>query len=366
MKHRFGVLDIFRGLFASAVVFYHMSAFSDTPIINNSFIENADMFVDFFFVLSGFVICYTYREIRTGYDWKLFLKKRIYRLYPLYLITLLVFLGVEGIKWQLQNYIHINNYLDNSTITFFTSLFLVNSIKFPGVRDIGWNMVSWSISAEWISYIIFAIACFGLTSLRNDVWKAITYLLLAVISYFMLVHVTGDTKLDYTYDFGFLRGLIGFFTGTVCLYVFDFSYHRVKNMPKMVFSFLEFAILCAITYFVMNGSFYKEIGVVYEFLFFISIYVFAFESGYISQWLNRLSILRKMGKYSYSIYMTHTLLISIVNVIFIRLLKLPPTAYWYLFAVNYLAVYFLSAWTYRHIEMRFSKVKTHHVIKKIT
>ena len=323
------------------------------------------MFVDFFFVLSGFVICYSYREIRAGHDWKLFLKKRIYRLYPLHLVMLLVFLGVEGIKWVLQNHVQINNSLDNSSTTFFTSLLLINSIKFPGVYDIGWNMVSWSISAEWISYIVFASACFGFTKLNFGRWKIIPYLLLAIISYFILIQFTNTTKLDYTWDFGFLRGLIGFFTGTVCLYAFDFTYHRLKNLPKIIFTVLEIAILFAISYFIINGSFYKEIGVIYEFLFFVSIYVFAFEIGYVSQLLNKIGVLKKMGKYSYSIYMTHTLLVSIFNVIFIRIFKLPPTAYWYLLALNYLAVYLLSAWTYENIEMRFSKVKTHHVIKKI-
>ena len=128
---------------------------------------------------------------------------------------------------------------------------------------------------------------------------------------------------------------------------------------------MEAIIVGLIVYFVVNGSVYKEIGVVYEFLFFISIYVFAFEKGYISQSLNNVSVFKKMGKYSYSIYMTHTLLISLFNVVFIRIFKLPPTAYWYLFALNYLAVYFLSAWIYKNIEMRFSKLKSHHVIKKI-
>ncbi|MET4082105.1 peptidoglycan/LPS O-acetylase OafA/YrhL [Pedobacter sp. UYP30] len=365
MKHRFGVLDIFRGLFASAVVFYHMSAFSDTPIINNDFIKNADMFVDFFFVLSGFVICYSYREIATASDWKTFLKKRIYRLYPLHLVMLLVFLLVEGIKLLLQNHVHINNSLDNSTTTFFTSLFLVNSVKFPGVHDIGWNMVSWSISAEWISYIVFSTVCFGLTSLKLGRWKVIPYFLVAIVSYFILLQFTKNTKLDYTWDYGFLRGLIGFFTGTVCLYFFDFSYHRLKEISKVLFTSLEAIVVGLIIYFVVNGTIYKEIGVVYELLFFISIFVFAFEKGYISQALNNVAVFKKMGKYSYSIYMTHTLLVSLFNVIFIRIFKLSPTAYWYLFAVNYLAVYFLSAWTYKNIEMRFSKVKSHHVIKKI-
>lgn len=365
MKHRFNTLDIFRGVFASFVVFFHMGDFADTPVINNSFIRNADMFVDFFFVLSGFVICYSYREINKYSDLKSFLKKRIYRLYPLHLIMLMAFLIIECSKILLRNYVHINSSPDNSISTFFTSLLLLNSVKFPGVTNLSWNYVSWSISAEWISYIIFATSCFLFSKLNLGRWKLIPYLALVVVSYLILIQVTNATKLAYTYNYGFLRGLIGFFTGTVCLYVFDFSYDRLKNISKAVFTILEFIMISAIVYFIVNGAFYKQIGIVYELLFFISIYVFAFESGYISQWLNSVGILKKMGKYSYSIYMTHPFLITLFNLVFLRIFHLPPSAYWYLFALIYLTVYFLSAWTYTHIEMRFSKVKTHHVIKKI-
>jgi peptidoglycan/LPS O-acetylase OafA/YrhL len=70
--------------------------------------------------------------------------------------------------------------------------------------------------------------------------------------------------------------------------------------------------------------------------------------------LNKSGLLHNMGKYSYSIYMIHTLLLSLFNVVFIRLLKLPASAYWYLFIVNYLIIYVVSAWTYKYIEMRFS------------
>lgn len=82
MKHRFEVLDIFRGIFASMVVFFHMCGFSNTIILNNSFILNSDLFVDFFFVLSGFVITYTHQSLARANDMKLFLKKKAFSPVP--------------------------------------------------------------------------------------------------------------------------------------------------------------------------------------------------------------------------------------------------------------------------------------------
>lgn len=41
MKERFAVLD---GIFSSLVVLFHLSAFSVTPILNNEFFYNSDLY----------------------------------------------------------------------------------------------------------------------------------------------------------------------------------------------------------------------------------------------------------------------------------------------------------------------------------
>jgi len=355
MKHRFTVLDVFRGIFASLVVFYHMSAFSDTPLLNNAFIENADLFVDFFFALSGFVICYSYRSIDGSKQMTGFLYKRLIRLYPLHLLMLLVFLAVEGIKHMLAGQVQINNSLDNSVVTFITSLFLVNSIGFPGVRDIGWNMVSWSISAELISYIVFALGCFLLSTPKLDKFKPHVYFIIALMAAILIYRFTGTTRLDYTYNYGFLRGIIGFFTGTLCFYLFKLTYNRVIRWSLLFFTMLEISAVLLVVFLVLNGKEMRYIGLLFEPVFFVSVFIFAFQKGYLSLVLSKISLLEKIGRYSYSIYMVHTLFISIFNVFFIRILKFPPAAYAYLFIINYLVIYLVAAWTYKNIEMRFQQ-----------
>ena len=157
MKHRFEVLDIFRGLFASLVFLFHLGPFANTAILNNRFVENSDMFVDFFFVLSGFVIAYSYQSLADWRQFRLFLKKRVYRIYPLHFVMLLAFVGMEVAKNMLSPYIKVNNLVNpaNNIYTFFTSLFLVNSTPVPGVKDVSWNIPSWSISAEMMAYLVF-------------------------------------------------------------------------------------------------------------------------------------------------------------------------------------------------------------------
>src|SRR5687768_850652 len=142
MKDRFEVLDIFRGLFSSFVVFFHMYGFADTPIINNEFISNSDLFVDFFFVLSGFVIAFNYQFISTGEQLGTFYKKRFFRLYPLHFVVLLLFVGIEFSKHFASGYVHVNKVdnTSNNLITFLTNLFLINSVKVPGVHEVTWNI----------------------------------------------------------------------------------------------------------------------------------------------------------------------------------------------------------------------------------
>src|SRR6478735_5839211 len=136
MKKRFEVLDIFRGVSASMIVLFHMSVYSDTPVINNSFVVNSDHFIDFFFVLSGFVISHSYRHISSVDKLQQFLKKRLLQLYPLHVVMLFAF-GLITIATHLYGeYIPTKSLYNpnNNWMSFISSLFLLKAVKFPGVN----------------------------------------------------------------------------------------------------------------------------------------------------------------------------------------------------------------------------------------
>ena len=93
----FRVLDSWRGIAALLVAIFHLNVFS--PVYSLDFFRNAFLFVDFFFVLSGFVITHSYGDRMGTLDGVgNFAVRRFNRLWPLHAIVLLAFVLVEVAK----------------------------------------------------------------------------------------------------------------------------------------------------------------------------------------------------------------------------------------------------------------------------
>ena len=96
-KQRYAILDGLRGVAAMIVVMFHLfETYSKGPafqIVNHGYLA-----VDFFFVLSGFVIGYAYDDRWNRMSLKDFIKRRLVRLHPMVVMgtligALLFFLG---------------------------------------------------------------------------------------------------------------------------------------------------------------------------------------------------------------------------------------------------------------------------------
>lgn len=79
-EHKFVALDAFRGIAAIIVVVFHIYKVGRPTLFPHGYLA-----VDFFFMLSGFVLTYAYQErLDAGLSTFTFLKMRLARLYPLY------------------------------------------------------------------------------------------------------------------------------------------------------------------------------------------------------------------------------------------------------------------------------------------
>jgi len=114
--------------------------------------------VDLFFILSGFVLTWNYLD-RMGESWSWrsmlhFLWLRLSRVWPVYLVTMhlaalwIIFtLNVGHVPSEAANTLTATNYI--------RQLLLVQLWFAPYFDGTSWDGPAWSISAEWLAYILF-------------------------------------------------------------------------------------------------------------------------------------------------------------------------------------------------------------------
>ncbi|NIJ53358.1 acyltransferase family protein [Dyadobacter arcticus] len=342
MKDRVEQLDGLRGIFSVLVIAHHHNAFKTSPLYDNFFVINSNLFVDFFFVLSGFVIALNYVDrIQSSNDFFIFLKKRFIRLYPLLFFTEIVFLiaNLLGEKSPMKNVGSLG-----SEYYFSTTL---DTITFMGSTPIlgAWianNYPSWSISAEMISYIIFGIVILLLPKL-----KYLAFTILLIISG-IFIFSRGEYLL--AYDYGFVRGLLCF-----CLGIFT---HLLLRRKTFYLSFLEipFLIILVSAMYCAHHWEWNLWKLTFPFLFAIGIVIFTSSTGVVTKMLSTKPF-QYLGKISYSIYLNHAIVLIFVNVALFRLLKSPKSEM--MIAVSLVTSIILtvcySHFTFEIIEKRFSK-----------
>jgi hypothetical protein len=95
---RFYVLDGWRGICALLVALYHLRL--DGYVYDVPAVRNAYLFVDFFFVLSGFVISHAYlSNVDNLNNILVLIIRRLGRLWPLHMVALMAFLVVQLIMY---------------------------------------------------------------------------------------------------------------------------------------------------------------------------------------------------------------------------------------------------------------------------
>jgi peptidoglycan/LPS O-acetylase OafA/YrhL len=146
-----------RFLAAIWVVLYHFQfvIFGLVPELHpvGFLFDSGYLAVDLFFALSGYIIAYQYLGAfpRGRGPYGRFLVKRIARIYPLQLVTLV--LAIATIVVGAAIGIHIPN---DSSFTVWGAIqdaLLIRGWE-PHPTQ-GWNFPAWSLSAEWFAYLLF-------------------------------------------------------------------------------------------------------------------------------------------------------------------------------------------------------------------
>ncbi len=109
--------------------------------------------VTFFFVLSGFILVYTYGGRKL--DLRRFWRARLARLYPVYLLSLLMtgpFFLYATLKINFPDFAWFRNHLSASLL-----LVLAMFQAWVPQAALGWNGVGWAVSVEIFFYLSFPV-----------------------------------------------------------------------------------------------------------------------------------------------------------------------------------------------------------------
>jgi peptidoglycan/LPS O-acetylase OafA/YrhL len=290
---RFEVLDSWRGICALLVALFHFPAAG--WLQTNGFISGSFLFVDFFFVLSGFVIAHAYTERLTdGISLKRFMVTRFGRLYPLHIFILTAFVVFEMARLTAGH----NAFSDgNSVRSLVSNLFMIHGLGMDS--SLSWNAPSWSISTELFAYLLFGFVTVALNRVA-----LLAFASAVVVAPLFLFAVSPD-YMDATYDFGFIRCLYGFAAG-VLVHV---AFVQLADKPapdvgtRLTWTFAEGAVVLAVGLYVAT-SYVGPFSISAPFVFGLAVLIFVHEAGYISRLL-RGRVFLGLGTLSYSIYMTH-------------------------------------------------------------
>jgi len=195
-----------RGLAAWFVVLYHIRlSIAGLPEGVRAIFAKGYLAVDFFFLLSGFVIWLTWHE-RVGGNVAAFLRKRIARIWPLHVVVLA---GAVALALLLK----ATGRADPNYPFAELPLHVVLVQNWGFTDRLAWNDPSWSISAELGAYLLFPLLV-RLVDWRR--WPTAALLAIAA-AILLLLHVAMDAPTLGTDipRWGLLRCLTEFTTGTI-------------------------------------------------------------------------------------------------------------------------------------------------------
>lgn len=298
-----------RGIAAIWVVLYHYDQLTTFTGLDHLVSPDSTMllakgylFVDFFFLLSGFILAHVYGNrfqfgVNIKSSWN-FLWARFSRLYPLHFFCLLTHVIVASVLilgfptvWEKFSHMYA---LEGIPV----HLFLAQA--WGSDYWLTWNVPSWSISAEWAIYVIsplLFLLLFQKKGLRQWFMAMVSFTILGLI-----VHLNAKNSLDATFDLGIFRCFAEFSLG-----ILVYNLYRGGHIKKWLAKDLAFALMALVTLFGLHIKI-NDVWIIPCFA--LIILTAAHNQGKVQKMM-RWPLAQYLGEISYSIYMMQGLWLSL-------------------------------------------------------
>jgi peptidoglycan/LPS O-acetylase OafA/YrhL len=295
-------LTAVRGLAAWWVVVFHFreNLPDGTPDIVRHAAARGYLAVDLFFILSGYVIALNYgfwfsQGAVSMARYGRFLLLRLSRIYPLHLFILLLFL-LNPVAIILLSSQH-----DPGDLR--PDYYVLSVVLMQGWGIVGgsaWNVPAWSISAEWLAYLLFPALVSGVFAMARGRLRSLACVICLLATIAVLTLILSPSGLGNNLgSFGLVRCLTEFSLG-IAVFRLDEGQSRPSHHTYIA---LAIAAACCLAAPLAHLPDYLVMP-----LCFVSIvYALADERGPLATIL-RNRPLQWLGAISYSTYLIHYLL----------------------------------------------------------
>ena len=307
IKKNFEGLDTLRTLLALGVALGHYFYWNGT---STYYPWSFFLAVDFFFVLSGFVLAQSIlanKAPNTESFLRGFAIRRVFRLVPLYLFLLplcaLIIIARHGLHADPFYY-------------FAYSALLLQAMGFDaGATHIFSDTtigIAWSISVElWVGLLYFPLV-YRLRAAPIQLIFLSSFI--AILCLALLVNFSPNTlnvnlqRFAGIFTFGAIRGLLGFSIGTICF----LTYRALSGLrlSKVKATLAEILLITFFGLLYVKSNYNHQNEFVAPFLFFFVILLVALGSGKVTHILS-LPLWKSVRQLSYAIYLIHPFYISI-------------------------------------------------------
>ncbi len=305
-------LTSLRFFFALMVFFHHVSFVTkgDSVFLKKLYqnvLSEGFIGVNFFFILSGFILTYNYQEkFRRGLVGKRkFWVARFARIYPLHLLTLLLSVPILCKKIWIGNKIFWG-------IRFLAHLFLVQS--FIPIKSVylNFNRPAWSISDEAFFYFVFPFLIGWM--IKKDGHVKLGWTLLGLSGIPLLMWLVPENLYHPVFYVNPLIRLADFALGIL---LFNFYKNNQNQVTATYASAIELLAVLLLIVFFMGHTFIPEVlrySVYYWFPMGFLIVVLSYQKGMVSKVLSNRHLLL-LGEVSFGFYMFHHLVIKYYELI---------------------------------------------------